>query len=168
MTHDNSPAPPNPPNPPGSSGEHDEWYKRGLRFECTQCGQCCTGPPGYVGFTAAEAQAIARRLSLSMGEFIERFTQETPHGRSLAEVRTVHGYDCVFLDRTTDPGKVVCRIYEDRPTQCRTFPWWPENLKSKRRWEALGRSCEGVGRGGFVPIEAIRVQRDTQRRVDQG
>ena len=24
------------------------WYSEGLRFECTQCGACCSGEPGYV------------------------------------------------------------------------------------------------------------------------
>jgi Fe-S-cluster containining protein len=143
-----------------------EWYARGLRFECTQCGRCCTGPPGYVGVTAQEAQAIADRLGLTLDAFYAQHAQRTRDGWSLGEVKTEHGYDCVFLDRTTLPGRAVCGIYEDRPTQCRTFPWWPENLRTRRRWEALGRTCEGVGRGAVVPIEAIRVQRAIQQRTD--
>ncbi|MFM1805538.1 MAG: hypothetical protein RL136_2417, partial [Planctomycetota bacterium] len=27
------------------------WYAEGLRFECTQCGNCCSGGPGAVWFT---------------------------------------------------------------------------------------------------------------------
>ncbi|MGP1345947.1 MAG: YkgJ family cysteine cluster protein [Phycisphaerales bacterium] len=144
----------------GGAQDGGEWYARGLRFECTQCGACCTGPPGFVGFTDGEARGLARALGVGLEEFLERFTQDTPEGRSLAEVRTEHGFDCVFLDRTTVPGKGVCGVYAARPMQCRTFPWWPEHLASRRRWEALGRSCEGVGRGGFVPIERIRIERD--------
>ena len=26
----------------------DTWYHLGLRFQCTGCGDCCTGAPGYV------------------------------------------------------------------------------------------------------------------------
>lgn len=155
------------PDQQRGGSQHNEWYApKGLRFECTQCGQCCTGPPGHVGFTDEEARAIAKHLGLTDEAFRARYTQQTPNGQSLAEVQTVHGFDCVFLDRTTIPGKAICGIYEHRPTQCRTFPWWPENLATKRRWEALARTCEGVGRGNFVPIETIRIQRDTQQRTD--
>ena len=27
------------------------WYADGLPFTCTQCGDCCTGDPGYVWVT---------------------------------------------------------------------------------------------------------------------
>ena len=32
---------------PADSGP---WYADGLSFECTMCGNCCTGPPGAVWF----------------------------------------------------------------------------------------------------------------------
>jgi len=132
----------------------------GLRFECTQCGNCCSGPPGSVVFTEAEAQAIAEALGLSCDAFLMRFTRHESRvggGRSLKEVETEHGWDCVFLDRRSVPGKAVCSIYHVRPTQCRTFPWWPGNIESRRHWDRLGRTCEGVNRGRLVPPEEIMV-----------
>jgi len=143
-----------------------EWFADGLRFECTLCGACCTGAPGYVSFTEDEGRRISRRLGLTYEAFLDRYTQDTgvdSLGRSLKEVETEHGFDCVFLDRESNPGKAVCSLYEDRPTQCRTFPWWPEHLASPRAWQRLGRTCEGVGRGPIVPVEAIRIDRDRQR-----
>lgn len=140
-----------------------EWYEDGLRFECTMCGACCTGAPGYVLFTAREAGAIAAKLGITTDEFIRDFTHDTCEGRSINEVKTVHGYDCVFLDRTAMPGKAVCSLYEARPLQCRTFPFWPEHLRSRAAWEALGRSCEGVGRGRIVPVEEVRIEAQRQR-----
>lgn len=141
-----------------------EWYAGGLRFECTMCGSCCTGAPGYVRFTEEEAGAIARRLGISKAAFYREHAHKVRLGGqerwSLREVKTVHGHDCVFLDRTTMPGKAVCSLYGDRPTQCRTFPFWPENIASERDWERTGRSCEGVGRGKLVRVEEIRIQRD--------
>jgi uncharacterized protein len=141
----------------------DEWYSQGLKFECTCCGACCTGAPGYVLFTDEEAKGIARKLGISRDEFIRDFTHDTEEGRSINEVKTVHGYDCVFLDRTSLPGKAVCSLYEARPTQCRTFPFWPEHIRSRGAWESLGRSCEGVNRGPAVPLAEIRVQVTIQR-----
>lgn len=143
-----------------------EWYEGGLRFECTQCGACCTGAPGYVSFTEDEGRAIAARLGIAYEAFLARYTVDHDSVRSLAEVKTASGYDCVFLDRSLVPGKAVCSLYGDRPLQCRTFPFWPENLKSRGAWQRVGRECEGVGRGGFVAIEEIRIQRDQQAQRD--
>lgn len=119
----------------------------GLRFSCTQCGNCCTGPPGYVLFTGAEADAMASDLGIGRREFDERYTHETAEGRSLTEVRTRHGFDCVFLDRETEPGKALCRVYGSRPSQCRTWPFWKENLRSSRHWASAGRTCPGMNTG---------------------
>lgn len=129
------------------------------------CGACCTGAPGIVRFSDEEAKAIARRLRVSVPQFLERYTHHVGNGRrSLNEVETEHGFDCVFLDRATVAGKAVCSLYEDRPLQCRTFPWWPENLKTPRAWQGAAKACEGIGRGPMAPITEIRIQRDRQRR----
>lgn len=149
--------------PEGAGAGQQEWYAPGLRFECTMCGDCCTGPPGIVRFNAEEAKRIAARLRISVEAFLDRYTHSVGRGRrSLNEIETEHGFDCVFLDRTSMPGKAVCSLYEDRPLQCRTFPWWPENLKSPRTWQRVAKMCEGVGRGKMVPISEIRIQRDRQ------
>jgi len=137
-----------------------EWYAGGLRFECTGCGDCCTGPQGYVHFTDAEAQEMATVVGLTVDQFRKCYARKTDFGWSLREHKNEHGYDCVFLDRITEPGKALCKVYEHRPTQCRTFPWWPEVLSSEQSWKATARACEGIGRGDFVPIEHIRIERD--------
>ena len=53
-------------------------------------------------------------------------------------------------------------LYDARPMQCRTWPFWPENLTSRRVWEATKRRtpCPGMGQGPVVPIERIRIDRD--------
>ncbi|MEQ9616494.1 MAG: YkgJ family cysteine cluster protein [Phycisphaerales bacterium] len=141
-------------------GARDElhWVGEGLHFSCTMCGACCTGPPGYVLYTDEDLANMCARLGVSEAEFIERYTHDTVEGRSLNEVETEHGYDCVFLDRETIPGKAICSIHEDRPTQCRTFPWWPEHVHSKLAWQRLKRECEGCERmeeGSFIPRDEI-------------
>jgi len=138
-----------------------EWYENGLRFECTQCGRCCTGPPGFVAFTDEEGDAMAAALGLSRAEFDERFVRTVRGIRSLTERRTEHGYDCVFLDRDTVPGRALCRVYEARPTQCRTWPFWGENLASPRAWRRAARDCPGMNHGPLVPVEEIRIRRDS-------
>ncbi len=134
------------------------WTGDGLHFFCTMCGACCTGPPGFVLYTEDDLDRMCARFDLTRDAFLERYTHETIEGQSLNEIKTEHGYDCVFLDRTTIPGKAVCSIHEDRPTQCRTFPWWPEHTQTRRLWERLGKECEGVNRveeGSFIPRDEI-------------
>lgn len=137
-----------------------EWYGDGLRFECTSCGNCCTGPPGYVWFTPAEGRRIASAMDLTEDEFLGQYTRKAGSGRSLAEVETEHGFDCIFLDRDSIPGKAICSIYEFRPAQCRSWPFWPENIRSKRAWLTTKRTtpCPGMDSGQLISIEEIRLR----------
>ncbi len=140
--------------------EPSEWYSAGLAFECTLCGNCCSGPPGVVWFTAEEGRAMADKLGLSEADFHRRFARKIGGRWSLTERQTPHGLDCVFLDRETLPGKALCRVYEARPGQCRTWPFWPENLTSKRAWEKAAKGCPGMNQGNLIPVEEIRIRRD--------
>lgn len=148
---------------------HDEWFTkpdapeagRGLRFGCTMCGRCCSGPPGFVIVNEAETAALAKRLGISVAKFKSEYTNMMSEGRSLNEKKTEHGLDCIFLDRTTIPGKAICGVYEDRPTQCRTWPFWPSLVKSRRDWDAAGKSCPGINKGSLVPVEQVRILRDS-------
>jgi uncharacterized protein len=140
-----------------------EWFAQGegLSFQCTLCGNCCTGPEGYVLVSDSEAAALAGRLGLSVAEFLGRYTHETSRGRSLIETKSEFGYDCVFLDREKVPGKAVCGVYEDRPAQCRTWPFWKSNLGSRWAWERATQTCPGMDKGKVYTVQQIRVLRDS-------
>lgn len=144
----------------------DVWYKDGVRFTCTQCGNCCTGPPGYVWFTDEEAEAMAARLELTVPAFLKKYAHRVFGKYSLDESRNARGeYDCIFLHESKE-GKRTCSIYNDRPMQCRTWPFWSENLESEAAWERASERCPGMtrgneeGQGTFFPIEKIRIIRD--------
>lgn len=147
---------------PAGDESNREWYADGLRFACTQCGNCCTGPPGYVWFTEEEGAAMAQHLGVDEAAFYDQHARKINGHWSLTETHTKHGYDCIFLDRESVPGKAICGLYESRPVQCRTWPFWPENLESRRNWEETRRQtpCPGMNAGPLVPIEDIRIQRD--------
>lgn len=49
--------------------------------------------------------------------------------------------DCIFLEQKK------CRVYTARPTQCRTWPFWPENMPAKTWKKDIASFCPGVGRG---------------------
>lgn len=143
-----------------------EWYDEGIRFTCTQCGNCCTGPSGYVWFTPDEAAAIAKNLGMTEKAFRDRYARKLKGRWSLKEVPGDHGYDCVFL-RRDESGRALCSIYPARPAQCRTWPFWPYNLKSMRTYINVARQtpCPGMmsglgGEGELIPIEEVRIRRE--------
>jgi hypothetical protein len=53
----------------------EAWYTEGLRFECTQCGDCCTGAEGYVWVNQAEIDAMSARLGMDSKVFEEQFVR---------------------------------------------------------------------------------------------
>jgi len=146
-----------------------EWFARpdaehgrdgtGLRFGCTMCGNCCSGPEGYVLVSDEEASALAARLKLSVAAFLKTYTHTTSEGRSLTEKTSAGGLDCVFLDREKIPGKAVCGVYEDRPKQCRTWPFWSSVIKSRATWERAKKVCPGIDQGKKHSLVQIRVAR---------
>ncbi|SVD13094.1 uncharacterized protein METZ01_LOCUS365948 [marine metagenome] len=123
------------------------WYREGLSFSCTRCGDCCTGVPGYVWVEPTEIEALAKHLGLSVDSFGERYLRKVGRRYSLIEKP---GGDCVFFDKG-------CSVYPARPTQCRTFPFWRGNLKSERAWDEIADECPGIGQGKLFPVEEIEV-----------
>lgn len=128
------------------------FFDEGIRFECTQCGNCCTGAPGLVRLDNEEAQAMAEHLKVSLPYFYSAYVRTTGDGPSLRE--RSHG-DCVFFMS----GK--CVVYPVRPTQCRTYPFWFKNLRSEARWSQTCESCPGIGRGKlYSRSEILSMLRD--------
>jgi Fe-S-cluster containining protein len=133
------------------------WYRDGLRFHCTQCGNCCTGEPGFVWVTQEDIARLARHYGIDEETFIRRHVRRVGTRYSLTE--RADG-DCTLL--TWDGDKAVCTAYDQRPLQCRTFPFWPENLRTRRVWDSLADKCPGINEGehhSFVAIEAIRTRK---------
>ncbi len=136
------------------SADDPPWYAQGLRFQCGRCGRCCAGEPGYVWLTDDDISRISRYLSVPEQELVGRYCRQVLFRISLME--RPNG-DCVFL---TPAG---CSIYEARPIQCRTFPFWSHLLMSRDRWEALRTRCKGVGQGRLYSREEIEAIRDGKR-----
>ena len=87
------------------------WYKDGLKFKCTGCGNCCTGAPGYVWVNQSEINALAKHLDLPLNEFEAKFVRSVGIRRSLVEL--TNG-DCIFFDNKSRK----CTVYSHRPRQC--------------------------------------------------
>ncbi|MEM8727553.1 MAG: metallophosphoesterase [Chlamydiota bacterium] len=118
------------------SFEPEPWYRKGLRFKCTGCGKCCT-KKGHVWLEQEDIAVLAEHLRMTEGAFIKRYTRNYIH--DLALLDHPHSDDCIFLE-----DKKFCKVYAARPKQCRTFPWWKQNLMSVNEWEKVKGECEGI------------------------
>lgn len=87
-----------------------------------------------------------------IAEFEKKYVRRVGIRKSLVEF--ANG-DCVFFD----PEKRNCTVYDARPRQCRTWPFWDSNVRSKRAWKETCAVCPGSGTGTLhqlVEIEASR------------
>ena len=112
---------------------------------------------GELRTALAQLQATRRRLAATLGmpvrAFTRRYCAKTDGQFHLRD----EGPDCLFLKNRG------CTVYEGRPTQCRTWPFWPENMGA-RAWSAVAAYCPGVGKGRHVPRSEIEATLAFQRR----
>ena len=147
------------------------WYEQGLNFTCQQCGNCCTGGPGYVWVSQEEVARLAEFLGLSERQVIKQYCRKVEGRLSLKEVRRGALYDCVFLkEQRAEVGagdhltqsRLVCTVYPVRPLQCRTWPFWDGNLRSEQSWQCAAKGCYGMNQGRKFTREQIVSLRDAK------
>lgn len=122
------------------------WYQDGLRFACTRCGNCCKGP-GYVWVDEQEMEALALHLGMDALTFEAVYTRKVGRSRSL---RDQANDNCIFY--ADGQG---CLVYDARPRQCRTWPFWSQNLESPKDWKRTQERCPGSGQGQLFTAEEI-------------
>lgn len=121
------------------------FFKDGIRFECINCGLCCTGAPGEVRVTEHDVEKIAAFLELEPAVFRKKYVRRVDGGLSLKERRNG---DCVFFSNG-------CTIYPVRPVQCRTYPFWFRNVRTEREWKQTVKDCPGIGQGRLYSQQEI-------------
>jgi len=142
--------------------DEQPWYRAGLRFSCTQCGNCCSGPPGYVWVTKEEIERIAAFLGRPGEGLSRQHLRRVGFRYSLTE--DSKSGDCCFLKH--ESGKRICGIYPVRPLQCRTWPFWDVNLHSPRAWSDAGKTCPGIDRGELHDLVQIELRLGARRCED--
>ena len=134
------------------------FYADGLHFECTGCGDCCRFGDGFVYVSDEDIRYLAHELNLTLSQFADKFLEV--HEEQL--VLRSSGDDCIFFQDDR------CQVYSVRPTQCRTYPFWPANMKSQYRWKIVAGECEGIGRGRPYSRREIEEILAQTRETDQG
>ena len=138
------------------SNTEQPWYADGLRFTCTQCGDCCTGAPGFVWVNKEEIEALAKLVDLDVDEFEKQYVRKVGIRKSLREFPNG---DCVFFDSE----KRGCTVYEARPRQCKTWPFWDSNLRTPEAWQSTCEHCPGSGKGKLHSLVQIEKQRKVMK-----
>jgi hypothetical protein len=133
-------------------------YREGIRFQCQGDGRCCIsrGKYGYVYLSFKDRRRLASHFGMTTTEFTVRYTEKED---GLFQLKYT-GRDCPFFrdDR--------CSVYEARPWQCRTWPFWPEN-RDRSVWEReVASFCPGIGKGKFYSAAEIEEILAKKRDVD--
>ena len=126
-------------------------FKNGIRFECQNSGNCCVSRDsyGYVYLSSKDLKKLARNFNLTAEDFKFKYCQNTEGFLHLKEKNRLKG-KCIFLKNHK------CTVYKSGPSQCRTWPFWNENMNAKSWNENVVNFCPGIGKGNIVNFEKIK------------
>lgn len=105
---------------------------------CEKCGgKCCIGDSGNIFVNNEEILKLCEYFGLNFDEFVLKYLRKVGTKFSFKEVKFENGYACIFFNQNTRK----CDIYNLRPKQCKTFPFWDYY---KRHIEELKKECIGI------------------------
>jgi Fe-S-cluster containining protein len=126
-----------------------------MRFSCQPgCTRCCT-QEGWVYLSAEDVPRLAEFLGMNVTEFQRQYIYSTKY---TSRLRQRQG-KCPFLQSEG------CSVHPAKPTQCRTFPFWPELIEDEKELEAAAQWCPGIGKGDFVSIETLEESARQMRKA---
>lgn len=118
--------------------------KEGFKFAfdesgCANCnGNCCIGESGYIWIDEDEIKNLATFLNLEIKDVKNRYLDKYYGKYTIKEKKIDNSnYACIFFD----VSKRRCLIYDYRPKQCRTFPFWEH---FKENYEEVLKECPAI------------------------
>lgn len=140
-----------------------KWWQNGVQFECQGSGKCCTshGEFGFVYLTLEDRRRFAKHFKISTTAFTKKYCAQTQGVWHLRERKD--NPDCLFLKNK------ACTVYAARPTQCRTWPFWPEVMNAKSWSKDVASFCPGIGKGELISGETIertlQIQKESEKQL---
>jgi len=143
--------------------EKSPFYAQGLLFSCTRCSACCRFESGFVFLSEKDASLLCSALNMELKSFTETYCRWVPaeNGKSELSLKEKSNYDCILWGKEPVEG---CMVYEQRPLQCRAFPFWPSIVNSKKNWEMAALDCPGMGKGKLHSAASIREWLDAREK----
>lgn len=111
-------------------GLHEEAF---TKIDCLACGNCCKRYSPR--FKKTDIKRIAKFLKMKEGDFVNTYLFTDDDGDYVLRSKP-----CPFLGADN-----ACSIYEERPSDCRRFPYTDEDVLLKRQPLTLKNSS-------FCPI----------------
>jgi uncharacterized protein len=140
------------------------FYEKGLRFSCTGCGYCCSKEPGYVFLTDEDLRGMLACTCMGREEFISAYCRLVDMGTfRLVSLKEKTNNDCIFFEDSR------CSVYEFRPLQCRSYPFWNHVLESSETWAEEAQRCPGIGGAQLHSAEEIEhwlYRRRTEKPIE--
>lgn len=96
---------------------HEEAFSK---IDCLQCANCCKNYSPR--FKQPDIKRIAKRLKIKEGDLVDTYLRLDEDGDYV-----VKKSPCPFLAEDN-----TCNIYEDRPSDCRRYPYTDEDVLLKR------------------------------------
>jgi Fe-S-cluster containining protein len=125
-----------------------------MRFECLSgCIKCCE-QKGFVYLSEDDLARLAAFKGMRKSAFATKYIVRTKH---TVRFRKPRDKQCPFLATNG------CEVHPAKPTQCSTFPFWPELLDDPKELKAASRYCPGIGRGKLVNITFARKEAEAMR-----
>jgi Fe-S-cluster containining protein len=126
------------------------FYAEGLRFSCNRCSTCCRYESGYVFLTERDVARLLENLRMAYADFVKTYCRWVPDkwGTEQLTLKEKSNYDCIFW-------KECCSVYEARPLQCKTFPFWHSVMASAKAWNEAAGYCPGMDKGTLHSMKEI-------------
>jgi Fe-S-cluster containining protein len=109
-----------------------------------------------VYLTEHDIARAAKFVGLSARAFERKYVYRTKNERRFRKPRNKQ---CPFLQGQG------CGIHPAKPTQCRTFPYWPELVEHRSEWNELKKFCPGIGKGPLIQVGTAMEMAEQQRQA---
>jgi Fe-S-cluster containining protein len=114
-----------------------------------QCSSCCRHESGFVFLSEKDVSVLLAHTRMDYADFVREYCRWVGEdGEERLSLMEKPNFDCIFWDRN-------CTVYQYRPLQCRTFPFWQSMVVSPGAWAAAARDCPGINRGAVHSREEI-------------
>lgn len=122
---------------------HEEAFEQ---VDCLSCANCCKNYSPR--FKTPDVKRIARYLGMRESVFIDTYLKVDEEGDFV-----VKSSPCPFLNLNDN----TCTIYDERPSDCRRFPYTDEDIIIKRQNLTLKNT-------GFCPITYYVLEKLLQQK----
>ena len=138
-----------------------EIFKKGINFQCQGSSNCCVsrGNYGYVYLSKKDLIKIAKYFNLTTDLFKKKYCEFSDDYLHLRELN--NNGNCQFLINKK------CSIYTARPIQCRTWPFWKENMNAKKWKGEIIDFCPGIGKGKLISASTIQKKINRELKNDK-